>query len=126
VIASFTLQVQLALNDLEAEASLGTLEPALEVISTLTKHRPRILPRKDFEILLPDIFVLAYLLPECYPSSKDHTAIEKARELWGDWVNTGLAGVGKDGVLERIKTKLRALLCDTQVRLLYVLCLHLR
>lgn len=121
VIASFTLQVYLALSDLEAEVSLGTFGPVLEVITALVQHPPRILPPKDFDGLVPDMFVLAYLLPEFDPSSKDHATVGRAKELWGEWLKTVLPGDKKDGVLAKIKTKLQVLLCDTQVRPLYVL-----
>lgn len=116
VIASFTLQVYLALSDLEAEVSLGTFGPVLEVITALVQHPPRILPPKDFDGLVPDMFVLAYLLPEFDPSSKDHATVGRAKELWGEWLKTVLPGDKKDGVLAKIKTKLQVLLCDTQVR----------
>jgi hypothetical protein len=124
VVAGFTLQVRLALNHLEAEVSLEAFGPALEVISTLAQHPPRVLPRKDFEGLLPDIFVLAYLLPECDPSSKDHATVTAAKAFWEDWLKTVLAGVGKEEVLASIKTKLQVLLCDTQARPLYVFLKH--
>lgn len=124
VIANLTLQVQLALSDVEDEASwsLGTFGPALEVIAALAHHPPRILPpRKDLDVLLPDIFILAYLLPECYPSLTDHdrVAVGVARDLWEEWMKVEV-GDGKDGVLGRIEAKLRVLLCDTQVRPLCV------
>lgn len=123
-MASFTFQVQLALNDLETEVSLGTFGPALEMIMALAQHPPRVLPpRNDFDSSLPDIFILAYLLPECYPASKDHATVGMARDLWGEWVKTAEAYDRKDGVLARIKTKLQILLCDTQVRPLYAFSL---
>lgn len=122
MIASFTLQVQLALGDLEAEVSLGTFEPALEVITTLSQHPARVLSLgNDLNSLVPDIFILAYLLPECYPSSSDHATVGKARDIWGEWVRTTKTDEQMNGVLASIKTKLQVLLCDTQVRPLCVL-----
>ena len=125
IIVGFTFQVQLAVSDIEdgMSSSLGNFRPALELITALAHYPSRTLPpRKIFDTLLPDIFILAYLLPECYPSLTEHDriAIGVARDLWEDWMTVGKAGDGKDGILERIKAKLRVLLCDTQVRPLYV------
>lgn len=113
------------LTNLEAEVSLDTFVPTLEVIESSMQQPSSVLPRKDFDDLLPDIFVLAYLLPECYPSSRSHSAFSQARNLWAEWVMAVPAGDRKEGVLAEIKTKLQLLLRETQVRPLWVFVLLL-
>jgi hypothetical protein len=116
VETSFRLQVQLALTDLEAEVLLDTFVPMLDVIESSMQGPSSVLSRKDFDDLLLDIFILAHLLPECYPSSRSHSAFSQAKNLWAEWAKAVPAGDRKEGVLAGIKTKLKLLLCETQVR----------
>ncbi|KAF9458921.1 hypothetical protein BDZ94DRAFT_1068633 [Collybia nuda] len=112
IISAYILQVDLALSD--TEASLAAFEPPLELITALSLHPPRNIPRQNFDNLMPHIFIFAHLLPSCY-DSEDHSIFGRAGDLWNQWLKD-VDHTRKAIVLVEIKARLKSLLCDTQVR----------
>ena len=110
----FTQNVTLALS--EPEFVLSTFEPSLTIISTLIQHPPRELPFPDVVPVLPDIFVLAYVLQECYGAEANNSTFTHAKEIWVQWEKTA-SEEQKGFVSTHVKTMLRDLLCNTGVQL---------
>jgi E3 ubiquitin-protein ligase listerin len=106
--SSFSLQIEKALHNSifppsEFEASLSLIQSVVESFfhysETITSP-------------MPDIFVLAHVLPRCWVSD-DSLAVSIARELWSKW----LAKCSSDcqaSVTETIKIRLKNLISDTQ------------
>ncbi|KAF8056637.1 hypothetical protein FPV67DRAFT_646018 [Lyophyllum atratum] len=113
ILSAFSLQVDLALSD--PEVSLDAFEPSLDLIATLSQHHPRVPPEHTFDVVLPHMFVFAYLLPACHESDRDHSTFSAARDLWDHW-KKDTPVEQQDDVLEHIETKLADILCNTQVR----------
>ncbi|RDB18704.1 E3 ubiquitin-protein ligase listerin [Hypsizygus marmoreus] len=113
VILAFIANVDLALSD--PEVSMGSLEPSLDLITSLIHHPPRELPRGEFDILLPDMFICAFLLPTCYLSESSHPAFCSAKGIWEHWLQSS-EEESRTPIFVEIKGKLKLLLCNTQVR----------
>ncbi|KAG5637584.1 hypothetical protein H0H81_004035 [Sphagnurus paluster] len=114
VCSAFTLRLDSALGD--PEVPLSAFEPSLDLMNVLSQTSPRDLPEYDFNNVLPDVFVFAYLLPACYDVLlQGHESFNAAQNLWKRFQDVVEAEQQSD-VLARIKTKLRVILCDTQLR----------
>ncbi|KAG5641970.1 hypothetical protein DXG03_003844 [Asterophora parasitica] len=113
ISSAFSIRVDSALSD--SEISLSSFEPTLELISVLSKHPPRALKEYDVRTVLQDIFIFAHILFTCYDSERDHPTFGTAKVVWERWQNATSLQDQSD-VLDRIKTKLRVILCDTQLR----------
>jgi len=111
---SFTQDITLALS--EPEFVLSTFEPSLTILSTLIQHPARELPLPDIVPVLPDIFVLAYVLQECYGAEANNSTFAHAKETWGQWEKAAFEEQ-KNFVWTCVKAKLRGLLCNPNVRL---------
>ncbi|KAF5380135.1 hypothetical protein D9615_006188 [Tricholomella constricta] len=113
ICSTFSLLVDSALSD--PEISLNAFESSLNLISAVSQHPPRDFRVHEFDTVLPDIFVLAYLLPVCYGSQENHATFKTAKDLWEGWQNAA-PSAEQSYVQGGIKAKLRMVLCGTQLR----------
>lgn len=83
---------------------LAIYDPSLKHISAAV----------DIDSVLPDIFVLAYLLPSSDQSVKD-SSVNKAGHIWDQWLAQSSSDQGS-AVFAIIKEKIRDLLFDVGAR----------
>lgn len=64
---------------------------------------------------MPEIFIFAHVLPSCYDLDDEHPLFTVASDLWNQWLKNSDSN-RKAAVVDKLKIRLKSLLCDTQVR----------
>ncbi|KAG6877121.1 hypothetical protein C0993_010124 [Termitomyces sp. T159_Od127] len=103
ISSAFSRRVDWALQS--DEAPLAGLEPSLELITVLSRSPPRELPSFRFDVVLCDVFVLAYLLPACYDTQQSHPVFASARTIWEDLYKSSPSETQAE-IRQHINTKL--------------------
>lgn len=111
IASAFDVQFDILLQG--KEVLLSTFQAPLDLIASVFKSRH---PNNGTlgEILiskLPNIFIFAYLLPEC-SGFDDHSTFAVAKSIWTEWLETS-SDERKVSVTEVIKAQLRAFVHDT-------------
>jgi hypothetical protein len=64
---------------------------------------------------MPEIFIFAHVLLSCYDLDDEHPLFTAASDLWNQWLKNS-DNDRKVAVLDGLKTRLKSLLCETQIR----------
>ncbi|KAF8875235.1 hypothetical protein BD779DRAFT_1613454 [Infundibulicybe gibba] len=118
VIQTFNDRLNLILHDQTSDVTLGGLDLPIDLLGPLflDEQRRATLPEDFCDTLAPALFLSAFLLPQvCSETEIDQTTIGNAQKLWGIWVkqtNPEHKGV----VIDSIKTNLKSMMVDTNIR----------
>jgi hypothetical protein len=123
LVSSFALQVDRALRTTTLDFStFDSFDFSLQLVSVVVSGSSRPSHSKGASArLLPEVFVLAYLLPRC-SDTEDNASVLAARDIWTKWVTDDPSDL-RSRVLQTIKDMLKAFLADTGVRIRCVLAL---
>ncbi|KAF8624962.1 hypothetical protein AX15_005604 [Amanita polypyramis BW_CC] len=114
LFSTFNHQIQSMLWEGKGTSSVN-LNSLLHLFETILEDAPRDSPSKELDTAIVNIFVLAYLLPEC--CSGDNTQnFQYARKLWTNCLQRGTE-IQRGSVITKLKKRLRTLMCMTETRL---------
>ncbi|KAJ7056206.1 hypothetical protein C8F01DRAFT_377750 [Mycena amicta] len=118
VVLSFATRVEAALTaDTNERMALTAFAADLELLGGVLAGKPDTLAEAQTQILLPSIYIFAYVLSRSYPTEELETAVAEeavtsARNIWLQWRDED--NVSAD-VLAEVKTRLGVILCSTDV-----------
>ncbi|KII91341.1 hypothetical protein PLICRDRAFT_38089 [Plicaturopsis crispa FD-325 SS-3] len=113
LVSSFTAALSETLRD--EDTSLRSCEVTLDLLRTTLVHQPQLASSSELSLrLLPDVFLMGYLLPICGLSDADPSVVI-ARTLWTRWL-AAASEASRTDISNSVNLKLRDILCDTQAR----------
>jgi hypothetical protein len=114
VASAFASQVECALYDIDVSSiDFGA---SVDLIRTIFETKSRISIAKAVVKMVPDVFLLAYLIPKGHDSTHQEEPIGASQKIWASWVKDA-SGDARAEVSSVVKEKLRHALMSTQVRL---------
>ena len=111
ILSEFSAQVDRTL--LGESVQFTPFEPMVVLLQTVFEHHALLVTPNLTTSLLPDIFIMAYLIPKCYDSSQQQRSVDTGQDLWASWLKKVSSDV-KSNVVVALKRKLSDILRSTE------------